>query len=41
MSVKYTETSKPIVHSNQLVSYCQSRGIEAARLFGEKEIFLP
>ena len=41
MSVKYTETSKPIVHSNQLVSYCQSRGIEAARLFGEKEILLP
>jgi L-ascorbate metabolism protein UlaG (beta-lactamase superfamily) len=40
MSVKYTETSKPIVESNRLVAYCQSNGITAERLFGEKEILL-
>jgi len=41
MSVKYTETSKPIVHSNQLIQDCLRRGIVAERLFGEKEILLP
>jgi len=41
MSVKYTETSKPIVHSNRLIEYCQNRGIIAERLFGEREILLP
>jgi L-ascorbate metabolism protein UlaG (beta-lactamase superfamily) len=41
MSVKYTETSKPIVESNRLIEDCQSRGIIAERLFGEKEILLP
>ena len=41
MSVKYTETSKPIVHSNRLIEECRSRGIVAERLFGEKEILLP
>jgi len=41
MSVKYTETSKPIVESNKLVAYCRGRGIIAERLFGEKEILLP
>ncbi len=41
MSVKYTETSKPIVESNKLVEYCRSQGIVAERLFGEKEILLP
>jgi L-ascorbate metabolism protein UlaG (beta-lactamase superfamily) len=40
MSVKYTETSKPIVHSNRLIEDCRSRGITAERLFGEKEILL-
>jgi L-ascorbate metabolism protein UlaG (beta-lactamase superfamily) len=40
MSVKYTETSKPIVHSNRLIEDCRSRGIIAERLFGEKEILL-
>ena len=41
MSVKYTEASKPIVHSNRLIEDCRSRGIVAERLFGEKEILLP
>lgn len=41
MSVKYTETSKPIVESNKLVEYCRAQGIVAERLFGEKEILLP
>jgi L-ascorbate metabolism protein UlaG (beta-lactamase superfamily) len=41
MSVKYTETSKPIVESNRLIEECQNRGIVAERLFGEKEILLP
>lgn len=41
MSVKYTETSKPIVESNRLVKYCAEKGIVAERLFGEKEILLP
>jgi L-ascorbate metabolism protein UlaG (beta-lactamase superfamily) len=41
MSVKYTETSKPIVESNRLIEDCRSRGIIAERLFGEKEILLP
>lgn len=41
MSVKYTDASKPIVHSNRLIEECRSRGIIAERLFGEKEILLP
>ena len=41
MSVKYTETSKPILESNKLVKYCQENGIIAERLYGEKEILLP
>jgi L-ascorbate metabolism protein UlaG (beta-lactamase superfamily) len=41
MSVKYTETSKPIVESNKLVNYCQQHGIIAERLYGEREILLP
>ncbi len=40
MSLQYTEQSRPIVESNKLVSECRRRGIEAERLFGEKEIFL-
>ncbi len=40
MSVKYTEQSNPIIASNKLVADCQARGIEAERLFGEKEILL-
>jgi L-ascorbate metabolism protein UlaG (beta-lactamase superfamily) len=40
MSIKYTEQSRPIVESNRLIQYCQSKGITAERLFGEKEILL-
>jgi L-ascorbate metabolism protein UlaG (beta-lactamase superfamily) len=40
MSLKYTETSRPIVQSDQLIETCRSRGIVAERLFGEKEILL-
>ena len=40
MSLKYTEVSRPIVHSNRLIQSCRERGIEAERLFGEKEILL-
>lgn len=40
MSVKYTEQSNPIVASNKLIEDCRSRGINAERLFGEKEILL-
>ena len=40
MSIKYTEKSNPIVHSNRLMETCRARGITAERLFGEKELFL-
>ena len=40
MSIKYTDQSNPIAHSNRLIETCQSRGITAERLFGEKEILL-
>lgn len=40
MKIKYTEQSNPIVASNRLIQDCQSRGIVAERLFGEKEILL-
>jgi L-ascorbate metabolism protein UlaG (beta-lactamase superfamily) len=40
MSVKYTEQSNPIIASNKLIEDCRSRGLEAERLFGEKEILL-
>lgn len=40
MSVKYTEQSNPIVASNKLIEDCRSRGLQAERLFGEKEILL-
>ena len=38
-SVKYTDESNPIVQSDRLVETCESRGIIAERLFGEKELF--
>jgi len=41
MSIKYTDKSNPIIHSNRLIETCQSRGLLAERLFGEKEILLP
>lgn len=40
MSLKYTETSRPIVESNKLIVECQRKGIKAERLFGEKEILI-
>lgn len=40
MSIKYTDQSRPIVESNRLIQDCQSRGIVAERLFGEKEILI-
>jgi len=40
MSLKYTEQSRPIVESDRLVRECQTRGMVAERLFGEKEMFL-
>jgi L-ascorbate metabolism protein UlaG (beta-lactamase superfamily) len=41
MSIKYTDKSNPIIHSNRLIETCRSRGLAAERLFGEKEILLP
>src|SRR5487761_280592 len=41
MSIKYTDKSNPIIHSNHLIETCRTRGIIAERLFGEKEILLP
>jgi L-ascorbate metabolism protein UlaG (beta-lactamase superfamily) len=40
MSLKYTPQSRPIVESNELIQECHRRGIEAERLYGEKEILL-
>jgi hypothetical protein len=40
MSKKYTETSSPIIESNALLADCETHGIVAERLFGEKEILL-
>ncbi len=37
-SIKYTDESNPIVQSNKLVNICNSRGIVAERLYGEKEL---
>ncbi|WP_212003979.1 MBL fold metallo-hydrolase [Chitinophaga sp. HK235] len=37
-SIKYTDQSRPIVESNKLVDKCNSMGIDAERLFGEKTI---
>lgn len=38
-SIKYTDESNPIVQSNKLIAECQTRGIIAERLYGEKELF--
>jgi L-ascorbate metabolism protein UlaG (beta-lactamase superfamily) len=37
-SIKYTDESRPIIESNRVLDYCQSNGISAERLFGEKII---
>jgi L-ascorbate metabolism protein UlaG (beta-lactamase superfamily) len=39
LSLKYTEQSNPIIHSNRLIADCRSRGIVSERLFGIKELF--
>ncbi|QNN43961.1 MBL fold metallo-hydrolase [Pedobacter roseus] len=38
-SIKYTPESNPIIQSDILIKECESAGIIAERLFGEKEIF--
>ncbi|WP_347252120.1 MBL fold metallo-hydrolase [Legionella sp.] len=40
MSVNYTVESAPIVQSEQLIEYCQTRNILAKRLFGKHSIGL-
>jgi len=40
MSVKYTDQSNPMIASNKLIADCRARGLDAERLFGEKEILL-
>ena len=40
MSIKYTDESRPIVESNKLIAECRARGMQAERLFGEKEILI-
>jgi L-ascorbate metabolism protein UlaG (beta-lactamase superfamily) len=37
MSLKYTDESNPIVHSNKLMAACKEKGIISERLFGKKE----
>jgi L-ascorbate metabolism protein UlaG (beta-lactamase superfamily) len=37
-SIRYTDTSNPIVASNKLIEKCVERNIVAERLFGEKEL---
>jgi L-ascorbate metabolism protein UlaG (beta-lactamase superfamily) len=37
-SIKYTDESNPIIQSNKLVQICNSRGVIAERLYGEKEL---
>ncbi|ASZ09486.1 MBL fold metallo-hydrolase [Chitinophaga pendula] len=37
-SIKYTDESNPIVQSNKLIRECESKGIVAERLYGEKEL---
>jgi L-ascorbate metabolism protein UlaG (beta-lactamase superfamily) len=41
MSIKYSSESRPITESTRLVEECRKQGLEAERLFGEKEILLP
>ncbi|MEM8722528.1 MAG: thioester reductase domain-containing protein [Cyanobacteria bacterium P01_G01_bin.39] len=39
-SIQYTEQSRPIIESNNLVQACRERGINSERLLGRKEIIL-
>lgn len=38
MAYEFSDTSNPIVASNELLNECRNKGIVAERLFGEKEI---
>jgi hypothetical protein len=40
MALKYDEQSHPIIESNRLIQECVKHGIDAERLFGEKEILI-
>ncbi|MDT5271746.1 MAG: hypothetical protein QOH49_3932 [Acidobacteriota bacterium] len=40
-SIQYTEQSRPIVESNKLSEQCQTQGLTAERLYGQKEILMP
>ena len=40
MSIKYTKASRPIVESDRLLDACREQGMQAERLFGEREILL-
>ena len=40
VSIKYTDESRPIVESDRLIKSCRERGVNAERLFGEKEILI-
>ncbi len=40
LDVHYTDSSNPIVQSNQLIDACRARGISAERLHGATEIIL-
>jgi L-ascorbate metabolism protein UlaG (beta-lactamase superfamily) len=40
VSLKYTDRSRPIVDSNRVIDECRTAGINAERLFGEKEILI-
>jgi L-ascorbate metabolism protein UlaG (beta-lactamase superfamily) len=40
MSIKYTDESRPIMESNRLLQACRDRGMNAERLFGEREILM-
>ena len=38
MAYEYTDTSNPIIASNELLNECKNKGVKAERLFGEKEL---
>ena len=40
MAKEYTPQADPMVASSQLIRDCVARGLQAERLFGEKEIVL-
>jgi hypothetical protein len=40
MSIKYTDESRPMIESNRLLQICRDRGMNAERLFGEREILM-